>query len=62
MARALGVGVDSPSLVALGVPLERAAAFAVVHHLGQLAPIAVLGIGAVATLAARRAPHQARNK
>jgi len=58
MARALSVGVDSPSLVAL----ERAAAFAVVYHLGQLAPTAVLGIGAVATLAARRAPHQARNK
>jgi uncharacterized membrane protein YbhN (UPF0104 family) len=41
------------ALVAFGVPLDGAAAFAVVYHLGQLVPIVALGLGAVVVLAAR---------
>lgn len=42
------------ALVAFGVPLETAAGFAVVYHLGQLTPTIALGLGATALLAGRR--------
>lgn len=42
------------ALVAFGVPLDGAAAFTVVYHLGQLVPIVALGLAAVAALATRR--------